>query len=43
MHPDTDQILYLVEGSGQAILEGEPDEFSVGDLVLVTARRTTHK
>ena len=37
VHPDTDQILYLVEGSGQVILEGEPDDFSVGDLVLVTA------
>jgi mannose-6-phosphate isomerase-like protein (cupin superfamily) len=37
VHPDTDQILHLVEGSGQVILEGEPDDFSVGDLVLVTA------
>lgn len=37
VHADTDQILYLVEGSGQVILEGEPADFHVGDLVLVTA------
>jgi len=37
VHADTDQILYLVEGSGQVILEGEPAAFDVGDLVLVTA------
>ena len=37
VHADTDQTLYLVEGSGQAILEGEPADFRVGDLVLVTA------
>ncbi len=37
VHADTDQVLYLVEGSGQVILEGEPADFRVGDLVLVTA------
>ncbi len=37
VHTDTDQILYLVEGSGQVILEGEAADFGVGDLVLVTA------
>jgi mannose-6-phosphate isomerase-like protein (cupin superfamily) len=37
VHTDTDQILYLVEGSGQVILDGEPADFSTGDLVLVTA------
>ena len=37
VHADTDQILYLVEGSGQVILGGEAADFRVGDLVLVTA------
>jgi mannose-6-phosphate isomerase-like protein (cupin superfamily) len=37
VHADTDQVLYLVEGAGQVILEGEPADFRVGDLVLVTA------
>ena len=37
VHADTDQVLFLVEGSGQVILEDEITEFSVGDLVLVTA------
>jgi mannose-6-phosphate isomerase-like protein (cupin superfamily) len=37
VHADTDQILYLVEGSGQVILDGETADFRVGDLVLVTA------
>lgn len=37
VHPDTDQVLYLVEGSGQVILEGSPADFSAGDLVLVPA------
>jgi mannose-6-phosphate isomerase-like protein (cupin superfamily) len=37
VHSDTDQILYLVEGAGQVILDGESADFSVGDLVLVTA------
>lgn len=37
VHTDTDQILYLVDGSGQVILDGESADFQVGDLVLVTA------
>jgi len=37
VHTDNDQILYLVQGSGQVILEGETTDFRVGDLVLVTA------
>jgi mannose-6-phosphate isomerase-like protein (cupin superfamily) len=37
VHADTDQVLLLVEGSGQVILEDEISDFSVGDLVLVTA------
>ncbi len=37
VHDDNDQILYLVEGSGEAILAGEATPFEVGDLVLVPA------
>jgi mannose-6-phosphate isomerase-like protein (cupin superfamily) len=37
VHADNDQILYLVEGSGRVILDGQPADFSVGDLVLVPA------
>ena len=37
VHTDTDQILYLVDGAGQVILEGETASFSAGDLVLVAA------
>jgi len=37
VHVDTDQILYLVVGSGQVILDGEAADFRTGDLVLVTA------
>ena len=37
VHTDTDQVLYLIEGSGQVILEGESADFSAGDLVLVAA------
>jgi len=36
-HPDNDQVLFLEEGSGKAILGGEENEFSKGDLVLVHA------
>ena len=36
-HPDNDQTLYLVEGSGEAILDGESMEFNVGDIILVAA------
>ena len=37
VHTDTDQVLFLIEGAGQVILEDEVADFSVGDLVLVTA------
>lgn len=37
VHDDTDQILYLIDGAGEVILEGEAADFSVGDLVLVSA------
>ncbi len=37
VHADTDQILYLAEGAGEAILEGTASAFEAGDLVLVPA------
>ncbi len=37
VHPDTDQVLYLVEGEGKVVLNGEEASFKVGDLVLVHA------
>jgi mannose-6-phosphate isomerase-like protein (cupin superfamily) len=36
-HPDNDQVLYLVEGSGKVILNGQESAFKAGDLVLVKA------
>jgi len=35
VHPDNDQVLYLVDGAGQVVLEGQAADFNVGDLVLV--------
>ena len=35
VHDKEDQILYFVAGSGEAILEGESQEISEGDIVLV--------
>lgn len=37
VHPDNDQVLYLVDGAGQVVLEGQPADYSAGDLVLVPA------
>lgn len=37
VHPDNDQWLYLVEGSGQAVLDGDEQPFEGGDAVLVPA------
>ncbi len=37
VHPDNDQVLYLVEGVGQVVLEGQPADFNTGDIVLVPA------
>jgi mannose-6-phosphate isomerase-like protein (cupin superfamily) len=37
VHPDTDQILYLVDGEGEVILDGERARYREGDLVLVRA------
>ena len=36
-HPDNDQTLYLAEGSGQVVLDGQAADFNAGDLVLVPA------
>ena len=36
-HADNDQTLYLVEGSGKVVLEGQANDFNKGDLVLVPA------
>ena len=37
VHPDTDQLLIFVEGTGQAILEGEGSPVDRNDLVFVKA------
>ena len=37
VHPDNDQILYLLSGQGRAILNGVESSFEAGDLVLVPA------
>lgn len=37
VHPDNDQILYLVEGHGKSILGGVETDFLPGDIVLVPA------
>jgi len=36
-HPDNDQTLYLVQGSGQVVLDGQAADFNSGDLVVVPA------
>ncbi len=37
VHPDTDQVLIFVEGSGEALLDGRSRPFDEGDLVFVRA------
>lgn len=37
VHSDTDQVLYIVEGEGKAILDGEETSFREEDLFLVRA------
>lgn len=37
VHPETDQILYLVEGEGEAVLNDERMPWKTHDLVLVHA------
>jgi mannose-6-phosphate isomerase-like protein (cupin superfamily) len=36
-HQGNDQTLYLVDGSGQVVLDGQTADFNRGDLVLVLA------
>ena len=36
-HTDNDQTLYLVEGDGLAVINGQESAFKAGDLVLVPA------
>ena len=37
VHPDNDQVLYLVSGKGTVYLDGVESEFNPGDAVLVPA------
>ena len=37
VHPDNDQVLFLVQGAGQVILDGQASPFNERDLVLVPA------
>lgn len=37
VHSENDQVLYLVEGSGEVILSDQKSDFATGDLVLVPA------
>jgi mannose-6-phosphate isomerase-like protein (cupin superfamily) len=37
VHPNVDQILFFVEGQGEAVLEGERSAVRPNDLVFVTA------
>lgn len=37
VHPDNDQVLYLVAGEGKVILNGVESPYLTGDLVLVPA------
>lgn len=36
-HPDTDQVLLFVDGTGQAVLDGERSDVAAGDMVFVHA------
>lgn len=36
-HPDTDQVLFVVEGRGESVLEGERRDITTGDLIFVPA------
>jgi len=36
-HPENDQVLYLVQGEGKVILNGQEESFKKGDVVLVRA------
>ncbi|MFB6307921.1 MAG: cupin domain-containing protein [Haloarculaceae archaeon] len=39
-HPDNDQWLYVKSGAGTAVIEGEEQPLSAGDLVLIEAGET---
>lgn len=41
VHENEDQVLYLLEGSGKAILNNEEESYEQGDIVLVR-RGTQH-
>ncbi len=36
-HPDNDQVLFLVQGQGKVVLNGEEQTYNQGDIVLVNA------
>jgi len=36
-HANNDQVLMLIEGTGEVILDGKTADFEVGDIVLVPA------
>ncbi|HUD03651.1 MAG TPA: cupin domain-containing protein [Patescibacteria group bacterium] len=36
-HADNDQVLYLLDGKGKAILSGQEYDYNTGDVVLVPA------
>lgn len=36
-HPDTDQVLYFVDGQGESVLDGETTKVEPGRLVFVRA------
>ena len=37
IHPDTDQVLYLIKGEGKVVMDGEKRSFKKHDMVLVRA------
>ena len=40
LHPESDQWLYVVSGSGKAIVEGREVKFKTGDLLLIEKGET---
>lgn len=36
-HPNEDQVLYLISGKGEVLLNGQKSEFNTGDCVIVPA------
>ena len=37
VHPDNDQVLYLVAGKGKVYLDDQESDYNAGDIVLVPA------